>query len=96
MAADRVLTWEVEGHKVTCHESRGDRLWHCTCADFARRLTEQRQGYWKHTAFCMMHAYAAPRVLSISGVRWGRSANRIPQRERPPRDGQSKCWVAVN
>lgn len=58
MSADRVLTWEAEGHKVTCHESSGDRLWHCTCADFMRRLTEQKQGYCKHTAFCMMRAYA--------------------------------------
>ena len=47
-------TFEIEGQKVVCHQRHGHRLWHCACADFARRLTRYGEGFCAHTAAAMM------------------------------------------
>ena len=53
--------FEIEGTKVSCHESDGHRLWRCECADFERRLSRYGEGFCAHTAAALM------RHLTVDG-----------------------------
>jgi hypothetical protein len=49
-----VKTFTIDGQQVSCHESGGQHLWHCSCADFKRRLKQFGEGFCAHTAVAMM------------------------------------------
>lgn len=51
----RITEYTVENQRVTCtHEPSGHRIWHCGCADFARRAETYREGFCAHVA-CAIH-----------------------------------------
>lgn len=55
-AADRVIRFDVEGQEVTCHETGGDRLWHCARERSQLNLTRSGQKFCQHTAVAIMRA----------------------------------------
>jgi len=45
------------GHRVVCTRSDlGDRIWHCDCSEFERRLVEYREGFCEHVALAIRRA----------------------------------------
>jgi ferredoxin-thioredoxin reductase catalytic subunit len=56
MATARVLKVDIEGQPITCDEADGDRLWHCDCPTFHRKLNERGEGYCPHTVVAIMRA----------------------------------------
>ncbi len=56
MSDDHVLTFDIEGQRVTCYRTGEDRLWRCECAEFQRALASYKEGFCPYVVLAIERA----------------------------------------